>query len=58
MMEESGSLENTNDEFSNTRLAERFDGALKKRWIDLCEALGDAFTEIQYLTNLSHVMQV
>ncbi|XP_052254601.1 uncharacterized protein LOC127860524 [Dreissena polymorpha] len=57
MMEESGSLENTNDEFSNTRLAERFDGALKKRWIDLCEALGDAFTEIQYLTNLSHVMQ-
>ncbi|KAH3893766.1 uncharacterized protein LOC127860720 isoform X1 [Dreissena polymorpha] len=58
MMEESGSLENTNDELSNTRLAERFDGSLKQRWIDICESLGDAFTEIQYLNNLSYVMQL
>ncbi|KAH3831054.1 uncharacterized protein LOC127877695 [Dreissena polymorpha] len=57
MMEESGSLENANDELSNTRLAERFDVALKEQWLQLCEALGETLSEIQYLTHLSEVMQ-
>ncbi|XP_052254817.1 uncharacterized protein LOC127860625 isoform X2 [Dreissena polymorpha] len=57
IMEESGTLENTNDEFSNTRLAERFDVALKAQWLKLCESLRDTFDEIQYLTHLTDVMQ-
>ncbi|XP_052254556.1 uncharacterized protein LOC127860472 isoform X2 [Dreissena polymorpha] len=57
MMEKSGSQENTNDELSNTRLADRFDVALKEQWLQLCETLANTFNEIQYLTHLSEVMQ-
>ncbi|XP_052269572.1 paramyosin-like isoform X2 [Dreissena polymorpha] len=57
IMRESGSQENTNDEFSNTRLAERFDVSLKRKWLDICDALQLIINEIQKLTTLSVIME-
>ncbi|KAH3893756.1 uncharacterized protein LOC127860535 isoform X2 [Dreissena polymorpha] len=56
-MRESGSQENTNDEFSNTHLAERFVSSLKRQWLDICDALQLIINEIQKLTALSGIME-
>ncbi|KAH3893777.1 uncharacterized protein LOC127860603 isoform X1 [Dreissena polymorpha] len=53
----SGHLENTNDKYSNTRLAERFDGKVKDSWLDICDLLNDVLTEWERVQALSRIIK-
>ncbi|XP_052254469.1 uncharacterized protein LOC127860423 isoform X2 [Dreissena polymorpha] len=56
-MAKSGTSENTNDKYSNTRLADRFEGNVKNVWLDLCDRLHDTFPELDRLKALSNIIK-
>ncbi|KAH3893748.1 uncharacterized protein LOC127860505 isoform X2 [Dreissena polymorpha] len=58
IMNKSGSLENTNNEITNTKLAAKFDSKVKQGWIEICEDLEGDFSEIELLTIMSRVCEI
>jgi len=54
-------LENTNDPFSNTKLAQSFESVDKKLWLDITEMLflgNFNIEELQYLEILAAIIKV
>jgi len=57
----SESLENTNDAFSNTKLAQSFESVDKKLWLDITEMLflgNFNIEELQDLETLANIIKV
>ncbi|XP_052281669.1 uncharacterized protein LOC127879096 isoform X3 [Dreissena polymorpha] len=56
-MNKSGTFENTNDEYSNTKLAQRFDSHVKQIWIEVNDEIEEEFNEVDRLSILSEMCQ-
>lgn len=48
-------LENINDEFSNTKLAKRFESLYSNKWPSLTEWLSDNIEEINEINMIKHL---
>ncbi|XP_045165113.2 uncharacterized protein LOC123529012 isoform X2 [Mercenaria mercenaria] len=55
VFESKGELENVNDEFSNTKLAKRFEGIYNYSWTSLTEWFDDNIAELDELNRIKHL---